>query len=512
MSISGVAVALLVFVGGAALYQLHHIVVNQHAMSVTSAALRNQLEADMMHDAIRADVLMALRVSQQTNAMELTKAQAAFGEHAGIIRERISENQEMTLSTAAEAAIAEVKTPLEAYVAKAGEIIGHAATDHAKAEAEMPEFVQAFTDLETAMEKVSDVIEAGSEELVAANDRIEKSFKAELVGSVIVAIIVLFVLSIVVARSIPRPFQALTRLLNEMANQMASASSQVASASQGLAEGASEQAASLEETSASLEEMASMTRRNAEHAQRAKSLANETRASADAGAGDMRDMSSAMDEIKGASDNIAAIIKTINEIAFQTNILALNAAVEAARAGEAGMGFAVVADEVRSLAQRSAQAARDTDEKIADAIRKSQQGVELSQKVGVRLSEMVGKARQVDELVAEIATACQEQSTGIGQVNQAMTQMDRVTQSNAANAEESAAAAEELSAQSDALHEAVQQLQMLVSGVSQQDNLGAASPINAKTASEPIRKSVSAKTNHGLRNGAHDPEYQLVRG
>jgi methyl-accepting chemotaxis protein len=259
------------------------------------------------------------------------------------------------------------------------------------------------------------------------------------------------------------------RMLNEVADQLgagaeqtAAAAGQVSSASQSLAQGASEQAASLEETSASLEEITSMTKRNADSAEMAKALASETRLAADQGVVDMADMARAMDAIKSSSDNIAKIIKTIDEIAFQTNILALNAAVEAARAGEAGLGFAVVAEEVRGLAQRSAHAARETSGKIEDSIAKSDHGVVLSAKVVGRLQQIVEKAHKVDGLVAEIAQSSKEQSQGIGQINGAVTQMDAVTQRVAANAEETAGASEELSSQAETLKGIVGELLSLV--------------------------------------------------
>jgi len=175
----------------------------------------------------------------------------------------------------------------------------------------------------------------------------------------------------------------------------------------------------------------------------------------------MKEMVNAMGAIKASGDNIAKIIKTIDEIAFQTNILALNAAVEAARAGEAGAGFAVVADEVRSLAQRSAQASKETSDKIEDSIRKSEEGVRISAKVAGRLDEILVKTGKVDQLVEEIATASNEQSIGIGQVNTAVSQMDQATQSNAAHAEETASTAEELNAQAAMLKRTVEQLQRL---------------------------------------------------
>ena len=207
-----------------------------------------------------------------------------------------------------------------------------------------------------------------------------------------------------------------------------------------------------------------MTRRNAENAQKANDLAREARTAADKGAEDMQAMNQAMAAIKISSDDIAKIIRTIDEIAFQTNILALNAAVEAARAGEAGMGFAVVADEVRSLAQRSATAAKETAAKIEDAILKTAQGVQISQKVASALNDIVLKARQVDELASEVAGASHEQTQGISQINTAVGQMDKITHSSAASAEESAAAAQEMNAQVEVMKQVVASLMQLVGG------------------------------------------------
>jgi methyl-accepting chemotaxis protein len=250
--------------------------------------------------------------------------------------------------------------------------------------------------------------------------------------------------------------------LKDGSNQVSSAASQVSAASQTLAEGSSEQASSLEETGSSLEEMTAMSKRVGEGAQQANDLARQAREAADKGVGDMQTMATAMEAIKVSSGDIAKIIKTIDEIAFQTNILALNAAVEAARAGEAGMGFAVVADEVRNLAQRCAQAAKETASKIEGAIVKTGQGVEITGKVAAALNEIVIKVRQMDELAAASVGGAREQTEGISQINAAVGQMDKVTQSNAATAEESAAAAQELNAQAELMKQSVAELLQLV--------------------------------------------------
>jgi methyl-accepting chemotaxis protein len=178
----------------------------------------------------------------------------------------------------------------------------------------------------------------------------------------------------------------------------------------------------------------------------------------------MQDMMGAIDEIKKSSDRIAKIIKVIDDIAFQTNILALNAAVEAARAGEAGMGFAVVAEEVRNLAQRSAQAAKDTTEMIETNIELSVNGVEVAERVKNALKEITAQAKKVNELMDEIAAASQEQSQGIEQVNKAIVQVESITQQNATNSEETACASEELNTQAQTLREITRQLSILVNG------------------------------------------------
>jgi len=279
-----------------------------------------------------------------------------------------------------------------------------------------------------------------------------------------VALVVAGLLSWQIVRSTTRVLRDLAGNLDQGATQTASAARQVSAASQTLSSGASEQAASVEETSASLEEISSMIRSTADNAEKAKALAGEAHAVAQAGSRTMVEMTQAMAAIDTSSAEVAKIVKNIDEIAFQTNILALNAAVEAARAGEAGAGFAVVADEVRSLAQRSAAAAKETADKIEAAIASSRKGSLSCSKVGESLAQIAAKVSSTDSLVGEIATAAREQAQGIEQINTAITQMDQVTQSNSASAEESASAAEELDAQAASLKDMVGRLRQLVGG------------------------------------------------
>jgi methyl-accepting chemotaxis protein len=326
--------------------------------------------------------------------------------------------------------------------------------------------------------------------LKAKLDRVDQVAKAGMftaIGWMIpVCAVVIGLAYLYMRRTVVRPLETAIASINAASVQEEEAARAISSTSQRLAEGASEQAASLEETSATMEEISSMTKRNTENAATAQELAGQTFGAAETGAKEMERMQQAMGEIKAASDNISKIIKSIDEIAFQTNILALNAAVEAARAGEAGAGFAVVADEVRSLAQRSALAAKETADKIADSISKSEHGVQITERMSKTLDTILERARRMDEIVKSITQASREQDTGIGQVNTALAQLDKLTQGTAASSEEAAAAAEELNAQSMELKAAVSDLFATISGTRPQ--------ASAPQPADPLHTTVSGKS------------------
>jgi len=279
-------------------------------------------------------------------------------------------------------------------------------------------------------------------------------------AGIAIAIFIAFMVSSKLSAQIERHSSTILHSSNDVME----AAKQVSEASQALANGVNSEAAAIEETSSSIEELVSMTKHNAESADQAAGIVREAKTVADAGGNDTKAMSDAMQEIKRSSDDIAKIIKTIDEIAFQTNILALNAAVEAARAGEAGAGFAVVADEVRNLAMRSAEAAKQTTVQIDTAIRHTGSAVTLSTKVIDCIQVLSERVHSVDSIISQVAAASKEQTTGLDQINVAIASIDKVTQASAASSEETAAAAKELDNSALVLSQTVTELNAIVHG------------------------------------------------
>ncbi len=269
---------------------------------------------------------------------------------------------------------------------------------------------------------------------------------------------------VMIVRSVSRTLRDLASAMAEGAAQVSAAASQVAAVSQSLAQSSSEQAASLEETSASGHDLAAMTKKNLDHTQRASESVSETDRQVHVANETIEKMVGSMLEINNSSNKISKIIRVIDEIAFQTNILALNAAVEAARAGEAGMGFAVVADEVRNLAQRCAQAAKDTSSLIEESIQTANEGSDRLNRVVEAIQGINQQASKVKELVDDVNSSSQEQSRHIEQISAAVAQMEKVTQNTAASAEEGASAGQQLNAHADSMRSAVGQLYALVGG------------------------------------------------
>ncbi len=288
-----------------------------------------------------------------------------------------------------------------------------------------------------------------------------------------------------------KPLRQITSTLDESAEDINQASSTVATGAETIADQASNQAASIEESSASLEEITTISKQNADNITEANSLMQETQSVVEKAHSYMEHMKKSMEEISVAGQEISKIIKTIDEIAFQTNLLSLNAAVEAARAGEAGAGFAVVAEEVRNLAHRSSEAAKNTSSMIEDVVGKIEKGSELVEQSTTAFDEVANSSKKVASLTNEIVHSIQEQSHGISQINIAINEMDSVTQKNAATSEESASVARDMQNQASQLLRIVEQLATIVEGASKQKTVAAT--VLAAHAPEPLKKIATQK-------------------
>ncbi|MGV7210106.1 methyl-accepting chemotaxis protein [Oxalobacteraceae bacterium A2-2] len=467
-------------------------------ISANSAAIKDQLQADQAHDALRADVLAARLASLTGDTAAQKEVLQDTEEHIALFRKLISEMEQVDTDAEVKQATARVKPDMEAYLQRAGEMVRLSFSDKDAAAAKFGPFMDSFRVLEKSMANLSELIEKNSERAKLVGDEAVVQSRYRIIGGVLLALVVAVLFGRAVQRAIMGPLEQtvafaarvaqgdlsgqldisdsdrsetgdLKRALRDMnaslnaivgtvrsgTDTISTASGEIASGNMDLSARTESQASSLEETAASMEEMTSAVRQNSGHAKEASALAASASGVASKGGAVMEQMVQTMDAIHQSSSRIVDIIAVIEGIAFQTNILALNAAVEAARAGEQGRGFAVVASEVRGLAQRSDSAAKEVRELISASVAQVGEGSRLVHEAGDTMGEVVSAIARVNAIVAEIDSASREQELGIEQVNQAIGAIDGATQQNAALVEQAAAAAASLQEQAERLSEAV---------------------------------------------------------
>jgi methyl-accepting chemotaxis protein len=529
----GVALALIFMSIGAGWWSVDRLSDATGDIVVMGSALKSQQSADMMHDAIRGDVLAGLLAVSKHDVAGVKRVEEDKVAHAKQFRDELRALADLPLGADARQAVGEVAPLLDAYERSAEVQMQKALAGETHTEADLQAFQTVFGQVEVAMGKLSELIESQAGLRLEEATRLTSIARVLLVVIAAISVVLLFAVSALLGNGIVRPLDEALKVaqavadgdlttsievrgvdetsrllaamktmrdsLRQTVSQVRSAtdgintaSSEIASGNQDLSARTEQTASNLEETAASMEQLTSTVRNSADAAQQANQLATSASEIAVRGGQVVGQVVTTMEEINHSSKKISDIISVIDGIAFQTNILALNAAVEAARAGEQGRGFAVVASEVRSLAQRSAEAAKEIKGLIGTSVDKVDAGSRLVAEAGQTMSEIVGSVQRVSDIIGEITAASGEQSDGIAQVNVAVSQLDQMTQQNAALVEESAAAAESLRDQAAKLAEVVKVFR-LTDGPASTAAVARPAPKAAATASPSARLPVPAR-------------------
>lgn len=495
------ALFFVLLVGGVGFASAERLVAQKKRIVMNATALRLQMQADMMHDALRSDVLSALLSGSEGAADAKATVDAELKEHLETFNGALRELSELPLQSDTQAAVKAVRPALQAYGSLAKAIADTAFSDLAAAKAKRPEFDVAFKKLEDEMEQLSGSIEASSATELKAGEEAETLTRWLLGSTALGGGLVLYFLSDWIAKRVAQPVRRaaeaaevvasgdlsqeiriegsgetrqLLEALSEMQRNLSGLVSSVSRSSESIATGSAEiamgstdlsqrteeTAAQLQRTTGTMSEITDSVRLTADTAAEATSLVGRTAKVAAQGGEAMGRVVQTMDEINAASRRIADITGVIDSIAFQTNILALNAAVEAARAGEQGRGFAVVAGEVRQLAQRAAGAAKEIKDLIEDSVSKVQAGSAQVAEAGRTMAAINAQVQQAAALIGGMDAASQTQRQGIEALDSAVRQVDQLTQQNAALVEESAAAAESLKLQATQMADVVRRFKL----------------------------------------------------
>jgi methyl-accepting chemotaxis protein len=491
------AITFVVLVGAIGYLSVRDLDAAMDSITDNGSAIKDQMGADQVHDALRADVLAALLAGASGDAAERDGIQRDTAAHIALFR-KLMASLDQTTDPAIRRAIAEVRPDVDPYLDSAQKMVALAMSDGAAARRAQPGFMAHFHKLEHSMEKLSERIAQASATTRAAGDDTVAKAKQRILLSALATALVVLGSGLLLSRSIRRPLDdaidfagriAEGRLDTDIAcapddrtetgqlklalrsmrdslrqivgdvrggtDAIATAASQIAAGNSDLSTRTESQASALEETASSIEQLTSTVRQNADNARQANQLAQSASNVAVRGGEVVSQVVHTMNAIDSASQRIVDIIGVIEGIAFQTNILALNAAVEAARAGEQGRGFAVVAGEVRTLAQRANGAAREIKQLIDDSVRQVGLGSSLVGEAGSTIQSVVESVRRVSDVIGEISAASREQEDGIGQVNCAIADIDSATQQNAALVEEASAAATAMEQQANQLRRLV---------------------------------------------------------